>query len=133
MTVGSRIARLRKAKDLSQEEFASKIQVSRGAFQYYERGERDLPSNTLDEICKTFSDDPNRLLNGEPSPQLMKILSEVVSIAFEIARDLQMPIEPNRLWRVVSRVVTKVYTEYDSLEDVVIDKEEIRELVELIA
>lgn len=133
MTLSDRIIRLRKAKGLSQQEFSSRVGISRGAFQYYERGERDLPSTVLNDISKAFSDDPNRILNGEPSSKFMEILEVIVMAAFEHAATADKPIASARLWRVISRVMIKIYSDNDSLDDVKVDMEEIKELVEMVA
>ena len=45
--LGSRLAAVRSMANLSQEAMAQRLDISRSAYQYYERGERDITGTLL--------------------------------------------------------------------------------------
>lgn len=63
--MGHRLSAVRRQKKLSQEEMAERLHVSRSAYQYYERGERDLPASLLLKVFQEFEADPLWVLEGE--------------------------------------------------------------------
>lgn len=71
--MNERIKKLRKALDLTQQEFADKISVKRGAIANYEIG-RNIPSDSvISLICREFNVSEEWLRNGtgemfKPSP-----------------------------------------------------------------
>lgn len=70
--MGHRLSAVRRQKKLSQEEMAERLQVSRSAYQYYERGERDLPASLLLKVFQEFEADPLWLLEGAVEPGLTR-------------------------------------------------------------
>jgi transcriptional regulator with XRE-family HTH domain len=70
--MGHRLSAVRRQKKLSQEEMAERLQVSRSAYQYYERGERDLPASLLLKVFQEFEADPLWVLEGEVEPGLTR-------------------------------------------------------------
>lgn len=84
MSIGDKIAFVRKAAGLSQEAFARQIGIGRSAYQHYERNEHDVPSSVLTTLCKQFGIDPTWLLfdDGE------KLISERGRGSLEISRYL---------------------------------------------
>jgi len=63
--VGDRLLRLRRDNRCSQGEFARRLRVSVGAYQGYERGEREVPSSLLWALHEEFGVDPLWVLAGE--------------------------------------------------------------------
>ncbi len=63
--LGERLSAVRRQEKLSQEEMAERLGVSRSAYQYYERGERDLTGSLLLRILETFGVDPLWILEGD--------------------------------------------------------------------
>jgi transcriptional regulator with XRE-family HTH domain len=63
--VGDRLLRVRQENRLSQIEFARRLGVSVGAYQGYERGERETPSSMLWALYKEFQIDPLWVLGGD--------------------------------------------------------------------
>lgn len=55
MTLGERIKKVRKDKDLTQQLFAEKIGSSQNALTGYETGRRNPSSSVINNICKTFN------------------------------------------------------------------------------
>lgn len=67
MEFKDRIKEIRKAKGLTQLEFADKLKVSRSNIASYETGKNELSSAVISLICKTFSVSETRLRTGEGS------------------------------------------------------------------
>jgi hypothetical protein len=65
MEIKDRIKELRKAKGLTQLEFADKLKVSRSNIASYETGKNELSSAVISLICKTFSVSETWLRTGE--------------------------------------------------------------------
>jgi transcriptional regulator with XRE-family HTH domain len=63
--LGHRLSAIRRQEKLSQEEMAERLHVSRSAYQYYERGERDLPGSLLLKVFQEFEADPLWVLEGD--------------------------------------------------------------------
>jgi len=63
--LGHRLSAIRRQEKLSQEEMAERLHVSRSAYQYYERGERDLPGSLLLKVFREFEADPLWILEGD--------------------------------------------------------------------
>lgn len=65
MEIKDRIKELRKAKGLTQFEFADKLKVSRSNIASYETGKNELSSAVISLICRTFSVSETWLRTGE--------------------------------------------------------------------
>ncbi len=61
----SRIIAIREKKNLSQEQFAQKIGVSRNFISLVETGKRNLSDRTISNICQTFNVNETWLRTGE--------------------------------------------------------------------
>lgn len=70
--LGHRLSAIRRQEKLSQEEMAERLHVSRSAYQYYERGERDLPGSLLLKMFEEFEADPLWVLEGDVEPGLSR-------------------------------------------------------------
>ncbi|AUQ51670.1 putative helix-turn-helix protein [Phaeobacter inhibens] len=70
--LGHRLSAIRRQEKLSQEEMAERLHVSRSAYQYYERGERDLPGSLLLKVFQEFEADPLWVLEGDVEPGLTR-------------------------------------------------------------
>ena len=70
--LGHRLSAVRRQEKLTQEEMAERLQVSRSAYQYYERGERDLPGSLLLKVFQEFEVDPLWVLEGEIEPGMSR-------------------------------------------------------------
>lgn len=104
-SLGDRLAALRKAAGLSQNDLADRLEVSRSSYQYYERNERDLPASLLLKLCQIFDDDAHRILTGSPSPLVLNRIEEIASLVEERLEDLDMDISTQARWRVISKVL----------------------------
>lgn len=105
LSLGDRLAALRKAAGLSQNDLADRLEVSRSSYQYYERNERDLPASLLLKLCQIFDDDAHRILTGGPSPLVLNQIEEIASLVEERLEDLDIDISPQARWRVISKVL----------------------------
>ena len=65
MEIKDRIKQLRKAKGLTQFEFAEKLKVSRSNIASYETGKNELSGAVISLICRTFSVSETWLRTGE--------------------------------------------------------------------
>ncbi len=65
MEIKDRIKELRKAKGLTQFEFADKLKVSRSNIASYETGKNELSSAVISLICRTFSVSETWIRTGE--------------------------------------------------------------------
>ncbi|CUJ97733.1 MULTISPECIES: helix-turn-helix domain-containing protein [Ruegeria] len=63
--LGVRLAAVRTEARLSQEEMAQRLSISRSAYQYYERGQRDLTATLLLKVYEEFDVDPLWMLEGD--------------------------------------------------------------------
>lgn len=63
--LGNRLSAVRSQAHLSQEEMAQRLQISRSAYQYYERGQRDLTGSLLLKVFQEFDVDPLWMLEGD--------------------------------------------------------------------
>lgn len=65
--LGQRLADIRAHAGLSQQEFAIRLGISRSAYQFYERGERELPLSACASLAHTFGVDPMWMMfeNGD--------------------------------------------------------------------
>ena len=75
--LGHRLSAIRRQEKLSQEEMAERLYVSRSAYQYYERGERDLPGSLLLKVFQEFGTDPLWVLEGDIEPGMSRRESEM--------------------------------------------------------
>ncbi len=77
MKIGERITILRKHLNLNQDDFGSKINVTRSAVSNYEKGTRNIMDRVISDICREFNVNEDWLRNGtEP----MFIESDVFSL-----------------------------------------------------
>lgn len=70
ISMKERIAELRKSLNLTQDEFAKKLGLSRNYIWMIEKGERIPPDRTISDICRIFNVNPEWLRNGA-EPMLM--------------------------------------------------------------
>lgn len=75
--LGHRLSAIRRQEKLSQEEMAERLHVSRSAYQYYERGERDLPGSLLLKVFQEFEADPLWVLEGDIEAGMSRRVKEL--------------------------------------------------------
>lgn len=61
---GARLAAIREAMQLTQQEFATQLGLSYRAYANYERGEREMPTSLFKALVENLSLDPFWLLTG---------------------------------------------------------------------
>ena len=68
MTLSERLKAERKKAGLSQVQFAEKLGLNARTYASYERGERDISTALLLDICKTLNISSDRLLGNPAEP-----------------------------------------------------------------
>ena len=68
MTIGERIAKCRKEKNLSQEYIAELLDVSRQAVSKWETNQTEPDTSNLIKLARTFGVSVEYLANGEEAP-----------------------------------------------------------------
>ncbi|MCC9072811.1 helix-turn-helix domain-containing protein [Flavobacterium sp. F-65] len=64
-SVGNKLKKLRKSKDLSQEQVASSLHVSQSTYARIERGESSSWASHINKICEVFKISPEDLVKDE--------------------------------------------------------------------
>lgn len=86
--MAERLEQVRKRENLSQEAFSQRLGISRGAYQHYSRGGREIPSSVLDALLREFEIDPYWMLRGDDHGSATKIEAVLVNNAARIAYNL---------------------------------------------
>ena len=107
--LGDRLSAVRRQAKLSQEEMAEKLGVSRSAYQYYERGERDLTGSLLLKVLEQFGVDPLWILEGDSETGMSRRELEI-SQAY---RNIGLAVE-NRINE--SNLVVSVDKKWDAID-----------------
>lgn len=77
--MAERLEQIRRRENLSQEAFSQRLGISRGAYQHYSRGGREIPSSVLIALQREFGIDPYWMLRGDdrgPSSAKEELLVE---------------------------------------------------------
>ena len=106
--LGTRLSAVRRQADLSQEEMAARLEISRSAYQYYERGQRDLTGSLLLKLFQEFDVDPLWMLEGDAESGKSRRHDEVtqayrkigLAVEFRI-RERGMNVSPEKKWDAV--------------------------------
>jgi transcriptional regulator with XRE-family HTH domain len=105
MSLGNRIAKIRKRTGKNQVEFAQQLGVSQSAFKNYERSASDPPVSLLVHLCKEFDVGADWLILGrgaETSKTLFDELEEVVVKVREWAQSFPIPVPAEKEAQLVS-------------------------------
>lgn len=109
MTLSERLKEERKKAGLSQKEFAEKLGLNARTYASYERGERDISTALLLNICKTLEISSDVLLGNTNAPTQQPDLATVTPVNFELAN---APISMKRI-----AVIGEVAAGYQCLAD----------------
>lgn len=91
--LGARLSAVRKSEGLSQEQMSERLEISRSTYQYYERGERDVPAYVLQNAFTKFDIDPLWLLMGESEDGIDRRTKEVLNAYRKILLAIETRIE----------------------------------------
>jgi len=83
LTLGERIKKLRKALDLTQQEFANRIGTSANVLTNYETGRRNPSNSVINNICKTFDVSETWLRTGDGEMFLAKPTAALGALTVE--------------------------------------------------
>jgi len=106
IAVGSRLAGLRAAKEMTQAEFAAEIGMTARAYHYYERGTRGIPPDRLATISRVFSVDLNWLLCGSGTSEVVDHSEELHQFIISLQQYLATTgtqLQPVAFGNIVSR------------------------------
>ena len=117
-TTNTRIKKLRKALDLTQAEFASRIGTTQNSLAGYETGRRNPSSSVINNICKTFNVSEHWLRTGSGEPFLE--LSRDDEIAAFVNSLMQQESESFRR-RLISALSRLNDAGWDALEQLIED------------
>lgn len=84
-----RLEEVRSAEGLSQEAFSQRLGISRGAYQHYSKGGREIPSSVLDALLREFEIDPYWLLRGDDEKGGTRKERQLVSNAAKVTLTLR--------------------------------------------
>lgn len=87
--MAARLEKVRKEEGLSQEAFATRLGISRGAYQHYSKAGREIPSSVLDALLEEFQIDPYWMLRGDDEKGGTKIERQLVANATTVALTLR--------------------------------------------
>ena len=122
-----RLIQLRNELKLSQEKFASKINVKRTTISTYERTGAPLPDRIISDICREFnvSEDwlrngngpmfrPVKGINNEVAALVAKLIKDDTEdaewVKYHFARYLQLPVEERKIF---NATLKKLFAEVD--------------------
>lgn len=99
MTLGMRIAKLRKSKDLTQEQLAELLNIGKSTLAMYETDKREPASEVLIKIADFFNVTIDYLLRGDVRPQDEIIKGETHEFLERISKlgELEREILKNRV------------------------------------
>lgn len=87
--MAERLELVRKRETLSQEAFSQRLGISRGAYQHYSKGGREIPSSVLDAMEREFGIDPYWMLRGDDRGSSTKAEEVLVENAALVALALR--------------------------------------------
>lgn len=87
MTIGQRIQRSRKGKNLTQKELAAKLGLATGTIQQYELGKRQPRLEQFKAIASALDVDVNWLMNGQTMEERKQDMKDYVARQFKEAQE----------------------------------------------
>ena len=113
MTLGERIKKLRKDKNLTQQEFATEIGSTQNVLANYETGRRNPSSSVINNICKTFNINETWLRTGEGEMFIQQSREDELSSAVHRLLDGESSVFKTRLIKILADLGPR---EWDILE-----------------
>ncbi len=107
MTLGERVKEVRKAQDMTLEEFGKRLNVTKVTMSNIERGNRSLTERMLKDICREFNINEEWLRTGEGD--MVQELSEEEEIA-TLVSDLLEDGKTNPFYEIILEIV-RTYNE----------------------
>lgn len=80
MTMGERLKQLRLARNISQEEVARKIGITRSAYSHYEINNRQPVYETLLKLAAFFEVSLDYMVGGDPNHPVTKEAHEIIKM-----------------------------------------------------
>lgn len=114
--MNTRFKELRKELNLTQEEFASKMKLSRSYINLIEMGKKIPAERTIDDICRKFEVNEEWLKEGKGSMFVPKSKDEEIA---EMLADIQKSGEDSFRHRLVSALARLDDDGWDKLEELI--------------
>lgn len=139
--LGSRLAAVRSMAHLSQEDMAQRLEISRSAYQYYERGERDITGSLLLRLLREFDVDPLWILEGDTESGRNRRHDELAQAYRKIGLAVEhrilergLIVTPEKKWDAVDFLLTE-FLNTDALdrEDQAPDTKRVDSILRLVA
>lgn len=83
MTLGERIKKVRKDKDLTQQDFCERIGLKRNSISLVESGKRNISDQAIKSICREFNVSESWLRTGEGEMFVRRSESDEIAAAVE--------------------------------------------------
>lgn len=125
MTLGERVKEVRKAQDMTLEEFGKRLNVTKVTMSNIERGNRSLTERMLKDICREFNINEEWLRTGEGD--MIQKLSEEEEIA-TLVSDLLEDGKANPFYGIILEII-RTYNELSPASQAVL-REASQKLVE---
>lgn len=125
MTLGERVKEVRKAQDMTLEEFGKRLNVTKVTMSNIERGNRSLTERMLKDICREFNINEEWLRTGEGD--MVQKLSEEEEIAILVS-DLLEEGKDNPFYGIILEII-RTYNELSPASQAVL-REASQKLVE---
>lgn len=125
MTLGERVKEIRKAQDMTLEEFGKRLNVTKVTMSNIERGNRSLTERMLKDICREFNINEEWLRTGEGD--MIQKLSEEEEIA-TLVSDLLEDGKANPFYGIILEII-RTYNELSPASQAVL-REASQKLVE---
>ena len=125
MTLGERVKVVRKAQDMTLEEFGKRLNVTKVTMSNIERGNRSLTERMLKDICREFNINEEWLRTGEGD--MVQKLSEEEEIAILVS-DLLEEGKDNPFYGIILEII-RTYNELSPASQAVL-REASQKLVE---
>ena len=125
MTQGERVKEVRKAQDMTLEEFGKRLNVTKVTMSNIERGNRSLTERMLKDICREFNINEEWLRTGEGD--MVQKLSEEEEIAILVS-DLLEEGKDNPFYGIILEII-RTYNELSPASQAVL-REASQKLVE---
>ena len=109
--IGERLLRLRQEAKLSQADFAKRLGASPGAYQHYERGDREIPSSLLWALKEEFDVDPLWMIAPDSDADArhrmrpthdVKLLADVGMAVETAIADYGKPLTLTKKWEIIA-------------------------------
>ena len=114
--MNDRIKHIRKSLHMTQDEFATKIGLSRNFIAQVENGTKNPSDRTVSDICREFDVNEEWLRNGTGEMFVQKSKDEQIA---EMLADIQKEVDASFKHRLISALTRLNESDWDTLEKLI--------------